>query len=94
MSQKPMSQKPMSQNTAVSDSIQAHLERIKTSGFTVLEKLIPSDLINAVKSELEPYLRGELMGRNNFEGFESERVYALLAKAPSVANLVEHPEIV
>jgi ectoine hydroxylase-related dioxygenase (phytanoyl-CoA dioxygenase family) len=91
MSQKPMSQKPMSQNTAVSDSIQAHLERIKTSGFTVLEKLIPSDLINAVKSELEPYLRGELMGRN---GFESERVYALLAKAPSVANLVEHPEIV
>jgi ectoine hydroxylase-related dioxygenase (phytanoyl-CoA dioxygenase family) len=33
------------------------------------------------------------MGRNDFEGFHSERVYALLAKAPPVARIVEHPDV-
>ena len=32
-----------------------------------------------------------IRGRNDFEGFETNRVYALLAKAPAVAELVEHP---
>jgi hypothetical protein len=30
---------------------------------------------------------------NDFEGFDTERVYALLAKAPVIAELVEHPRI-
>ena len=33
------------------------------------------------------------MGRNNFEGLSSERVYALLDKAPSIAKLIEHERI-
>lgn len=33
------------------------------------------------------------MGRNDFEGFRSERAYALLAKAPGVAGIIEHPTI-
>jgi ectoine hydroxylase-related dioxygenase (phytanoyl-CoA dioxygenase family) len=33
------------------------------------------------------------MGRNDFEGFRSERVYALLAKAPRVSQIIEHPVI-
>ena len=67
---------------------------IQEQGYIVLEKLIHSTTIDAIKSELAPYLQKSLMGRNNFEGFESERVYALLAKAPTVAKLVEHPEII
>ena len=33
------------------------------------------------------------MGRNEFEGTCSERVYAVLAKAPSLAPLIEHPHL-
>jgi ectoine hydroxylase-related dioxygenase (phytanoyl-CoA dioxygenase family) len=33
------------------------------------------------------------MGRNDFEGFHTERVYALLAKAPPVARIIEHPDV-
>ena len=35
-----------------------------------------------------------LHGRNDFEGYSTNRVYALLAKAPSIAALVEHPAVV
>ena len=34
------------------------------------------------------------MGRNNFEGMSTERIYALLAKAPSIAKIIEHPIII
>ena len=33
------------------------------------------------------------MGRNDFEGHNTERVYALLAKAPSLAQAIEHPDV-
>ena len=46
-------------------------------------------------AELAPYLgESALHGRNDFEGYSTNRVYALLAKAPSVAELVEHPDVV
>ena len=45
-----------------------------------------------IRTELAPWLGPDAFrGRNDFEGFETNRVYALLAKAPAVAELVEHP---
>jgi ectoine hydroxylase-related dioxygenase (phytanoyl-CoA dioxygenase family) len=70
-----------------------HVERIRSQGFTVLERVLPDTAVARVRGELAPYLQRKLMGRNDFEGFSSERVYALLAKAPSVAELVEHPAV-
>ena len=70
-----------------------HLQRIRTDGFTVIERLIDRSQIDTIKQELAPWLHGEHYGRNDFEGFFSERVYALLAKTPSVAQLVEHPDV-
>ena len=46
-----------------------------------------------MRRALDPWLQGHLMGRNDFEGFSTERVYALLAKAPEIAALVEHPTV-
>jgi ectoine hydroxylase-related dioxygenase (phytanoyl-CoA dioxygenase family) len=70
-----------------------HLQRIRTDGFTVIERLLDRAQVDAIKRELAPWLRGQHYGRNDFEGFHSERVYALLAKTPSAAQLVEHPEV-
>lgn len=70
------------------------LERLDVDGYVVLERAVGSDVLGQIRAELDPYL-GErsLLGRNDFEGFSTNRVYALLAKAPSVAALVEHPAV-
>lgn len=70
-----------------------HVERIGEEGYTVLEGLLSPASMARMRRELAPYLQRKLMGRNDFEGFHSERVYALLAKAPSIAELVEHPDV-
>ena len=62
-------------------------------GYVVIDDAIGPDTIARLRAELSPYLQGRLMGRNDFEGYRSERVYALLAKAPAVAELIEHPAV-
>ena len=70
-----------------------HLEALSVDGYTVLERLVSADLLARIRTELAPYLQGRLMGRNDFEGTCSERVYALLAKSPSMAEIIEHPTV-
>lgn len=74
-------------------SVATHLSNLAVDGFSVIENALPETVMDAVRSELEPYLQQQKMGRNNFEGEHSERVYALLAKSPSMAHLIEHPMI-
>ncbi len=73
--------------------LKPHFDNLAIDGFTVMEKLINDELIQRIRDELNPYLQREKMGRNNFEGEHTERVYALLAKSPSMAELIEHPTI-
>jgi ectoine hydroxylase-related dioxygenase (phytanoyl-CoA dioxygenase family) len=75
-------------------NIDEHIKAIEDQGYTIIEQLIGDDVIHRIKRALEPYLQGQLMGRNNFEGEHSERVYALLAKHPDFALIVEHPLII
>ena len=71
------------------------LDRLDTDGYVVLERAVGDDTLRRIKDELDPYLGHDaLHGRNDFEGFSTNRVYALLAKAPSVAELVEHVDVV
>ena len=70
------------------------LDLLLTQGYIVLRRLIDEALITKIKNQLSPYLQQKLMGRNDFEGFNSERVYALLAKAPALAAIIEHPQVI
>lgn len=70
-----------------------HLQNLAIDGFTVIEGLLDDATMAQLRSELAPYLQGEKMGRNDFEGEYSERVYALLAKSPTMATLIEHPTV-
>mgnify|MGYP005734527553 FL=1 len=79
-------------NASATDLAQ-HLQRIEVDGFTILPKVIDTELITAIKHELSPFLQGQHPGRNDFEGLCSERVYALLSKAPSIAKIIEHPAV-
>lgn len=67
------------------------ITEIENDGYTIIEGVMSPDLMQRIRDELAPYCQGEHPGRNNFEGTRTERVYALLAKAPAVAELIEHP---
>jgi ectoine hydroxylase-related dioxygenase (phytanoyl-CoA dioxygenase family) len=73
--------------------IASDLERIGSRGYVVLPELVPVHDLEAVRDQLAPHLTERQWGRNDFEGRRTERVYALLAKAPRVAALVEHPKV-
>jgi ectoine hydroxylase-related dioxygenase (phytanoyl-CoA dioxygenase family) len=61
-----------------------HLAEIETQGFTLLENVIPMDLVEALDDALLR-LESELAtepGRNLFEGHHTIRIYNLLARDP------------
>jgi ectoine hydroxylase-related dioxygenase (phytanoyl-CoA dioxygenase family) len=69
------------------------IEAIERDGYVVAHDLIEPREVAEIKASLAPWLKGRLFGRNDFEGFRTERVYALLAKAPPIARLIEHPDV-
>jgi ectoine hydroxylase-related dioxygenase (phytanoyl-CoA dioxygenase family) len=60
-------------------------------GFVIFERVLPAEKVAAIRAALAPHLGRDLKGRNDFEGLHTNRVYALLAKAPVFAELVIHP---
>ncbi len=72
------------------------LAAIERDGYVVIERAVGSDVLDAIRAELAPYLDGgerSYRGRNDFEGFSTNRVYGLLAKSPTEATLVLHPRV-
>jgi ectoine hydroxylase-related dioxygenase (phytanoyl-CoA dioxygenase family) len=68
------------------------LSAYERDGYVVLEHAVDNDTLERIRTELSPWLGDDAFrGRNDFEGFHSNRVYALLAKAPAIAALVDHP---
>lgn len=78
---------------AANPQLAARLDKIAERGFCVIEGAFTAEQVRRTKAQLSPWLQGKLMGRNSFEGELSERVYALLAKAPAIAEMVEHPDV-
>jgi ectoine hydroxylase-related dioxygenase (phytanoyl-CoA dioxygenase family) len=69
------------------------LEQLESEGFVVLRDVVGRDLLRRFREELGPYLATAPFGRNDFEGFHSQRLYALLAKSRTTAELVAHPAV-
>src|SRR5215471_19592286 len=60
-------------------------------GYLIFQRVLPQDRIAEIRAALAPHLARDLKGRNDFEGVNTNRVYALLAKSPLFAELVIHP---
>jgi ectoine hydroxylase-related dioxygenase (phytanoyl-CoA dioxygenase family) len=72
-------------------SFEAWRDEFDRRGFLIFERVLPEENIAAIRAALAPYLGRDLKGRNDFEGLNTNRVYALLAKSPVFAELVIHP---
>ena len=70
-----------------------YLAEIRSNGYVIIPSLLHDNEIASIRQALAPWLNGQYMGRNDFEGYSSERVYGLLAKDPVLALIVEHPVI-
>ena len=62
-------------------------------GYVIVENVLDGDGIDVIRAALDPYLQGHHPGRNDFEGYRTERVYALLAKSPDFSLIINHPRI-
>src|ERR1700730_386647 len=60
-------------------------EEFDRRGYLIFEKVLAADQLSAIRTALAQFLARELTGRNEFEGLETNRVYALLAKSPLFA---------
>ena len=81
----------MDQLTARFDA-EAHAARIREQGFTVIDDFMTPEVVAAVREGLAPYQRTHL-GRNDFEGFLTERIYTLVARAKVFEDLAEDPRV-
>jgi ectoine hydroxylase-related dioxygenase (phytanoyl-CoA dioxygenase family) len=66
-------------------------EEFDRRGYLIFERVLSPDRVAEIRSALAPFLARDLTGRNDFEGFRTNRVYALLAKSPLFAELAIHP---
>src|SRR5215475_11490104 len=60
-------------------------------GYLIFERVLLQDRVAEIRAALAPHLARDLLGRNDFEGEKTNRVYALLAKSPVFAELAIHP---
>jgi len=70
----------------------AHAAEIRGQGYTVIEDFLDAGQIAAFRTALAPFL-GSHRGRNDFEGFETERVYTLVARAKVFEEIAVEPRM-
>ncbi len=65
------------------------LATVQEQGYVILRDLISEDVIEAIRTESEPFLRYD--GRTEFEGYNTRRIYSVIEKTLACNPLVEHP---
>jgi ectoine hydroxylase-related dioxygenase (phytanoyl-CoA dioxygenase family) len=70
----------------------AHAAQMREQGYTIIEDFMDSATLAEIRETLAPYL-GSHHGRNDFEGFLTERVYTLVARGKVFEALTEEPRI-
>ena len=61
-------------------SVDGVTDLLKRDGFAVIERYLSPDDVRAKREDLQRVLRSTPTGRNDFEGFQTQRIYALFAK--------------
>ena len=70
----------------------AHAAEMRAQGYTVIPDFLDADALTRFREEIAPYLGGP-HGRNDFEGFQTERVYTLVARGKVFEDLATDPRL-
>jgi len=76
------------------DEIEGLLRRFEEDGFVILPRALDEAGVAEIVAALEPHERARPMGRNDFEGERTQRVYSLAGKGDAFMRLAEHPRVV
>jgi len=71
--------------------IQQNIAKLWSDGYFMIPSVLEESQLTLVNKTLQPQFDKQLLGRNDFEGFNTQRIYALLKNAPDLAFLAEHP---
>jgi hypothetical protein len=72
------------------ERVEPLVARLGEEGFVIVERLLPEALVEEVRRDVVPLFR-HASGRNNFEGFATQRLYGVIEKTLVCNPLVEHP---
>ena len=75
------------------DAVARDIAAIREQGFVVVPDLVSPGDMDVMRRALAPHLDALLLGRNDFEGHRTQRVYSMVGMAPIFADLVEHPHV-
>jgi ectoine hydroxylase-related dioxygenase (phytanoyl-CoA dioxygenase family) len=78
----------LSPEEATVDAMTVLLDR---EGCAVVERFLDDTKVAALKDELAPYRDATPLGRNDFEGHATKRIYAVFAKVRGFDELATHP---
>jgi len=70
----------------------AHARRLREQGYSIIEDFLSPEKLRAVREGLAPFLNS-YSGRNNFEGYKTERVYTLVARGKIFEDITEDARI-
>ena len=68
-------------------------DRLADVGYAVVEDVLRDEEIETVRAALAPHLEHGPRGRNPFEGYDTQRVYCLVAKSRGFDRLVLDPMV-
>lgn len=75
-------------NTSTAEGVVAVLQQ---DGCAIVRNLVPESLMEAIYSELKPFIEATAIGRDEFAGFHTQRTGSLVARSQSFHQLAMHP---
>jgi ectoine hydroxylase-related dioxygenase (phytanoyl-CoA dioxygenase family) len=83
------------QRTLDDTAVAAHVDKVRTDGWAVVEDAIDLDLVDAISDDLLRLERdlGIVPADNLFEGRRTTRIYNLLVHGPLYARIPVHPNV-
>ena len=66
-------------------------QRLSSDGYVIVSGLMSGHEVEAARTDLGRVLEQTPTGRNEFEGFATQRVYALFAKTRTFDQIATHP---
>ncbi|WP_417465012.1 phytanoyl-CoA dioxygenase family protein [Kordiimonas sp.] len=69
------------------------IETIKDRGYFIIENLMPEAGVQAARDILDPIFAEQRTGRNQFEGFKTQRIYSLPKYGPALWPFFMHEDL-